>query len=115
MTEAQYAECFKCVEYFQNAELKRENLASPSQMIIVSRHYKSLKRTDQYPLMWSELEQGRRPVPDLTNLGHYHEIALRAGAGDKRDDDYLPAYAEAMARRHLTSPLPADPRAWPGR
>lgn len=68
---------------------------------------------DAYRLVWSELEQGRRPVPDLTNLGHYHEIALRAG--DTRDGDYLPTYAEAMARRHLTSPLPADPRAWPGR
>ena len=69
---------------------------------------------DAYRAMWLECREGRRPIPDLTNLAVFQDIGLRADLGEPPDRDILAAYSREMAKQHLLSPLPADGRAWAG-
>ena len=69
---------------------------------------------DAYRGMLEDYEAGRRPTPQLDNLGHYHEIGVALSAGELENDVYLDVYAHELARRHEISPLHADGRAWNG-
>ncbi|WP_247887026.1 O-linked N-acetylglucosamine transferase [Azospirillum sp. SYSU D00513] len=65
--------------------------------------------------MWEDLETGRLPRPDLTNLDVYLEV----GTGrDEEEFGALPAraqrdwWAERLARRHAVRPFGPDGRLW---
>ncbi len=68
-----------------------------------------------YRRMWQDLEQGRRPVPNLDNLAAYHDVALDLGGAAMElmsRDAYHAAYRDKLAEAHDFSPLRADPRLW---
>jgi predicted O-linked N-acetylglucosamine transferase (SPINDLY family) len=70
-----------------------------------------------YRGMWQEFQNGRRPVPDLSNLDIYHEIGLELaveGASASTPDAYRQLYREKLEARNCISPIRADSRMWPG-
>ncbi|MDE3176479.1 MAG: glycosyl transferase [Pseudomonadota bacterium] len=69
---------------------------------------------DAFRAMHADYAEGRRPTPNLNNIGYYHEIGVALSAGELSDEAYLPVYTHEIARRHAISPLPADGRAWDG-
>jgi predicted O-linked N-acetylglucosamine transferase (SPINDLY family) len=68
-----------------------------------------------YRGMHQDYAAGERPVPNLHNFNHYHDIGVALSAGELADADYLGVYQHELARRDAVSPLPADGRAWNGR
>lgn len=69
---------------------------------------------DAFCAMHADYAGGRRPTPNLNNIGYYHEIGVALSAGDLTDEAYLSVYTHELSRRHAISPLPADGRAWNG-
>jgi predicted O-linked N-acetylglucosamine transferase (SPINDLY family) len=69
-----------------------------------------------YRGMWREFQDGRRPVPDLSNLDMYHEIGLELaveGATASTADAYRQLYRDKLETRNCVSPIRADSRMWP--
>jgi len=66
-----------------------------------------------YARMWQDYCRGALPIPDLTNLPVYNEIACEA---DHERGDWLAVsderYRAELHYRHAISPLPADARLW---
>ena len=68
-----------------------------------------------YRGMWEDFQRGRRPVPDLSNLDAYHEIALDLGLENRvpsEPDDYRRVYQDRLAVRHRIDPIRPDFRLW---
>ncbi len=68
-----------------------------------------------YRGMWEDFQRGRRPVPDLSNLDAYHEIALDLGLENRvpsEPDDYRRVYQDRLAVRHRIDPIRPDSRLW---
>lgn len=71
-----------------------------------------------YARMWEEYCRGELPVPNLTNLEHYHEVGCEEQietSGALSLAEYHERYRRGLAYRDHVSPLPADGRLWPGR
>jgi hypothetical protein len=67
--------------------------------------------------MWSDLEIGRLPAPDLTNLDVYADIGteLNLAADDQQDQrSFRDRYLERLRNWHRVYPLRADGRHWDG-
>ncbi|WBV45033.1 O-linked N-acetylglucosamine transferase [Pseudoroseomonas cervicalis] len=67
--------------------------------------------------IWQDVEQGRLPQPDLTNLPVYLEIGAALDHETREfgaRDDTEALYRDALRARHRYSPLPADSRLWRG-
>lgn len=65
--------------------------------------------------MQAEGERGATPVPDLTNLDVYYEIAVELDLENIEaldDAAYRNLYVEKLARWNEFSPIPADARFW---
>jgi predicted O-linked N-acetylglucosamine transferase (SPINDLY family) len=67
-----------------------------------------------YRGMYADYADGQLPVPNLDNIGHYHEIGIALSGGELDDEAYLAAYTREIARRHAISPIRPDGRAWDG-
>jgi predicted O-linked N-acetylglucosamine transferase (SPINDLY family) len=70
-----------------------------------------------YRGMWQEFQDGRRPIPDLSNLDLYHEIGLELaveGASASTPDGYRQLYRDKLESRNCISPIRADSRMWSG-
>jgi len=68
--------------------------------------------------MWDDYCRGALPVPNLTNIELYHELACQEETevmGSLSLAEYHARYRRALAYRDAMSPLPADGRLWPGR
>jgi predicted O-linked N-acetylglucosamine transferase (SPINDLY family) len=68
-----------------------------------------------YRQMWEDYQEGRLPVPDLTNIELYRELGLERdheGAELVRMSDYIDGYREKIAARHRSWPVPPDGRLW---
>lgn len=68
---------------------------------------------DLYRRMWTDLEEGRLPQPDLRNLDVYLEIGAEFDhdAAEFADADARRAWwAARLRRRHMVRPIPADDR-----
>lgn len=68
-----------------------------------------------YEGMWADLEAGRLPHPDLTNLEIYQEIGCRQDY--EREEiqtikDYQAWWLEKLAHRHAYRPIIPDHRLW---
>jgi predicted O-linked N-acetylglucosamine transferase (SPINDLY family) len=71
---------------------------------------------DLYRGMWREFQDGRRPVPDLSNLDMYHDIGLELavdGATASTPEAYRQLYRDKLETRNCVSPVQADSRMWP--
>jgi predicted O-linked N-acetylglucosamine transferase (SPINDLY family) len=55
------------------------------------------------------------PVPNLDNVGFYHDIGVALSGGELSDEAYLGVYSHELGRRDAVSPLHPDGRAWNGR
>jgi predicted O-linked N-acetylglucosamine transferase (SPINDLY family) len=65
--------------------------------------------------MQSAGEQGRTPVPDLTNLDHYYEIGAELdleGMESVSELEYEKLYRDKLAVRNMHQSLPTDQRFW---
>ncbi|MGD1037340.1 MAG: glycosyl transferase [Roseiarcus sp.] len=68
-----------------------------------------------YRGMWEEFQGGRRPVPDLSNLDAYHEIAVALSLEGYRPlepDEYRRRYQDKLEDRHAIDPIRPDSRLW---
>ncbi|PKU22299.1 glycosyl transferase [Telmatospirillum siberiense] len=68
-----------------------------------------------YKGMWSDLQAGTLPRPDLTNLDAYHELGCRQDY--EREEiqtvkDYQAWWQEKLAQRHAFRPIAPDRRLW---
>ncbi len=70
---------------------------------------------EAYRGMHEDYKVGRLPIPNLINIGYYHEIGVALSAGELNDDAYLGVYTHELARRDAITPIPRDGRAWDGR
>jgi hypothetical protein len=71
---------------------------------------------DLYRGMWREFQDGRRPVPDLSNLDMYHDIGLELavdGATASTPEAHRQLYRDKLETRNCVSPVQADSRMWP--
>lgn len=67
ITDIQYNECIKCIEYYQNAEIKNESIFNNISNSISENINKIFKRKDIYKLIWTELENFLRAYSDLSD------------------------------------------------
>ncbi len=68
---------------------------------------------DLYAGMWDEFAAGKMPIPDVTNLDVYHEVAMDLdldAIGVLGDDAYLAAYRQKLADRDSVFPITPDQR-----
>ena len=56
LNDLQYNECIKCIEYYQNSELKNETLAARS-FIVPSVDLSSIKKRELFKIIWNELDE----------------------------------------------------------
>ena len=105
--------------------LDREKAAALSRTLLASRETSLLFDTPRlvrrlellFEEMWSDLEIGRLPAPDLTNLDVYAEIGteLNLAADDQQDQrSFRDRYLERLRNWHRVYPLRADGRLWDG-
>lgn len=66
ITDIQYNECIKCIEYLQNAEAKNEQLTNTSLIVPIS-DMSVLRRKDIYKTLWTELESCLKFYQDLSD------------------------------------------------
>ncbi|HYD65852.1 O-linked N-acetylglucosamine transferase [Azospirillum sp.] len=65
--------------------------------------------------MWDDLEQGRLPRPDLTNLDVYLEVGIQHDHEEtdvQSVKDYRAWWTGKLARRHAYRPITPDARLW---
>jgi predicted O-linked N-acetylglucosamine transferase (SPINDLY family) len=75
------------------------------------------KLEDLYRQMWSDLQRGELPVPDLRNLDVYHEIAVGLELENIEmlsDEAYLALYRDKLTEWNSCYPITPDDRLWPG-
>lgn len=70
---------------------------------------------EAYVQMWAEYQQGKLPIPDLTNLNVYLDSAVE----DDLENfdfgavvDYRAWFKQKLASRHRSVPIPPDKRLW---
>ncbi len=67
ITDLQYNECIKCIDFIQNLENKNEQLANSSLIYPSRSFYKHLKRKDVYKVIWNELESLVKAYQDMSD------------------------------------------------
>jgi len=67
ITDLQYNECIKCIDFIQNLENKNEQLSNSSLIYPSRSFYKHLKRKDVYKVIWSELESLLKAYQDMSD------------------------------------------------
>ncbi len=70
---------------------------------------------DLYRQMWADQIRGATPMPDLRNLGIYHEIGLGLDIENSEtlsNEAYLALYQEKLAEWHEVYPIAPDGRFW---
>jgi hypothetical protein len=68
-----------------------------------------------YRQMWNDFKRGALPIPDLRNLGVYHEVGAGLdleNIGDLSDEAYVAQYKQKLAEWNASYPIPADKRLW---
>jgi predicted O-linked N-acetylglucosamine transferase (SPINDLY family) len=69
-----------------------------------------------YAEMWEDYCRGALPVPQLTNLGLYHQVGAQQEietSGSLSLTEYHERFRQGLAYHDSRSPLPADGRLWP--
>lgn len=69
-----------------------------------------------YRRMWADYEQGKLPVPDLTNLDVYLDVGIEPDQDEFEAlalEDYSGWWRDRLARRHRFRPIGPDRRLWP--
>ncbi|CAF0765077.1 unnamed protein product [Brachionus calyciflorus] len=66
ITDSQYSECVKCLEYIQNAESKNEQITQ-EHLITQVDDLSIYKRKDFYKLIWTELENFLKQYQDFSD------------------------------------------------
>ncbi len=69
-----------------------------------------------YRQMWTDFDADQLPVPDLSNLDIYHDVALEFDLEKTElltEDEYLALYREKLTHWNSTYPIRPDNRLWP--
>jgi hypothetical protein len=67
MSDIQYNECTKCIEYYQSCEMKGEGIPTTDFILPVNNNvFKQLKKKDHFKLLWSDLEAYMRNYQELS-------------------------------------------------
>lgn len=66
LTDAQYTECFKIIEFCQNLENRNESIITAGNLLIQAKPYRGIKKKDQYKILWNELESFLRAYSDIS-------------------------------------------------
>jgi hypothetical protein len=67
ITDLQYNECIKCIDFIQNLEHKNEQLTNSSLIYPSRSFYKHLKKKDMFKVIWNELETLLKSYQDMSD------------------------------------------------